>query len=124
MRDNRISLNTPRARRPYRRLRPRAIASKFKRSGLLSIERPERGVGQTGSSRRWLGVSPVQETTQERRRVGTYTIDSIRIVVIVTTSHAKGEIYVDLLSRGEEHPPFISREVREAAVPPLILFFF
>lgn len=101
MRDNRISLNTLRARRPYRRLRPRAIASKFKRSGaIVDWETKTREGGRERTNRiiskMARGILFAARNARERREDegGRGDLESIRFRFWLLHRHAKREIYV------------------------------
>lgn len=98
VRDNRISLNTLRARRPYRRLRPRAIASKFKRSGAIvdweTKTRRGRGKDKPDHLEDGSRYPLCREKRSRTKGGGRGDLESIRFRFWLLHRHAKREIYV------------------------------
>lgn len=98
VRDNRISLNTLRARRPYRRLRPRAIASKFKRSGAIvdweTKTRRGRGKDKPDHLEDGSRYPLCREKRSRTEGGGRGDLESIRFRFWLLYRHAKREIYV------------------------------
>lgn len=98
VRDNRISLNTLRARRPYRRLRPRAIASKFKRSGAIvdweTKTRRGRGKDKPDHLEDGSRYPLCREKRSRTEGGGRGDLESIRFRFWLLHRHAKREIYV------------------------------